>query len=50
MLCCVAAIAVLAAVGRLLRAPRQWIRGESGGRLDAEMPPPAHYEVPGGAR
>lgn len=46
MVCCLAAVAVLAAVGKVFRGPWAWIRGREAESSESAMPPPARYDVP----
>lgn len=45
MVCCIAAIAVLAAFGKVTRRPWAWIRGRDVAPPESSMPPPARYDV-----
>lgn len=45
MVCCIAALAVLAACGTVFRRPWAWIRGREAGSNESTMPPAARYDV-----
>lgn len=46
MVCCLAAVAVLAALGKVFRRPWAWIRRREADQHESTMPPPARYDVP----
>ncbi len=45
MVCCIAAVAVLAAFGKLVARPWAWLRGLDPVATESPMPPPARYDV-----
>ncbi len=48
MVCCIAAVAVLAAFAKVVGRPWGWLRGRDAAPAESSMPPPARYDVPTG--
>ncbi|MEG9227359.1 hypothetical protein [Aeromicrobium sp. Sec7.5] len=46
MVCCIAAVAVLAVLGKVVGRPWAWLRGRGAAPAESAMPPPARYDVP----